>query len=80
MQVLNIKIDEEIVKEIDEVLEKHRYSTRSEFVRDAIRQKLSDLEKEELLRKVTLLRGTSQRKTTDASLHEVREHLAKTIR
>lgn len=65
-----------MVKEIDQKLANHRYSTRTEFIRDAIRDKLSDLEKEEILRNIENLRGASNRKTTDEQLHAVRETLA----
>ncbi len=77
MEVLNIKIEQKLLKEIDTNLARHRYSTRSEFVRDAIREKLSELEKEELLKKVAAMRGISKHKTTDKQLHEAREKLAK---
>ncbi len=77
MEVLNIKIEDSLLKEIDEKLKKYRYSTRTEFVRDAIRDKLSELEKEDILKKVAKMRGISKHKTTDNQLHQTRENLAK---
>ncbi len=77
MEVFTIKIDEGVLQEIDSKLAKHRYSTRTEFVRDAIREKLAELEKEELLRKVATVRGTSRHKTTNEQVHQAREKLAK---
>ena len=79
MEVLNLKIDGQLLKEIDDNLVKNRYSTRSEFVRDAIRTKLSELEKNELLKAVAKLKGASKHKTTDEDLHKVREKLAKIL-
>lgn len=73
METISLKLEEGILKEIDEKLAKHRYSTRTEFIRDAIREKLSDLEKEKLLKIVAKLRGSSKRKTTDEQLHDARE-------
>ncbi len=77
MEVFTIKIDEGVLQEIDSKLAKHRYSTRTEFVRDAIREKLAELEKEELLRKVAAVRGASRHRTTDEQVHQAREKLAK---
>lgn len=77
MDVFTIKIEEGVLNEIDEILAKHRYSTRTEFVRDAIRQKLAELEKEDLLRKLAAVRGASRHRTTDGQLHQAREKLAK---
>lgn len=76
MEVLNVKIEENILKEIDDNLEKHRYSTRSEFVRDAIRDKLSELEKDDLMKNAADLRGASKHHTTDEQLDKVREKLS----
>ena len=77
MEMISLKLKPEVLKEIDEKLTKHRYNTRTEFIRDAIREKLSDLEKERLLKTVERLRGISKHKTTDAQLHEARERLVK---
>ena len=44
MQTLSLKISDNIVIRIDEGMKKHNYTTRSEFIRDAIREKLESLE------------------------------------
>ena len=72
METISLKMEEELLHEIDRKLEKHRYSTRTEFIRDAIREKLSDLEKGEILKNLVKLRG-SKRKTTDGQLHKAGE-------
>jgi len=73
MEAISLKLEENILTEIDQKLSKHRYSTRTEFIRQAIREKLSDLEKDEILRQLTNLKGISKRKTTDKKLHIARE-------
>jgi metal-responsive CopG/Arc/MetJ family transcriptional regulator len=73
METVSLKMEDNLLSEIDQKLEKHRYSTRTEFIRDAIREKLSELEKEELLKSLSALQGSSKRKTTDARLHLARE-------
>lgn len=57
MQVISLKMEESLLEEIDSTLAKHRYSTRTEFIRDAIRGKLTTLEKEEAIRKLTAYKG-----------------------
>ena len=76
METVSLKLENNILEEIDTVLLKFRYSTRTEFIRDAIREKLTELEKEELLKIAAKLHGSSKRKTTDKQLHEAREILA----
>jgi metal-responsive CopG/Arc/MetJ family transcriptional regulator len=72
MEAVSLKLETGVLREIDQKLSKHRYSTRTEFIRDAIREKLSDLEKEEVLKAIVELKGSSKRKTTDAQLHKAR--------
>ena len=69
METISLKMEDGLLKEIDQKLPKHRYSTRTEFIRDAIREKLSDLEKDEVLKRISKLYGSSKRKTTDEQLH-----------
>ena len=73
METISLKLENNILTEMDKTLAKHRYSTRTEFIRDAIREKLSDLEKDELLKVVAKLRGSSKHKTTDEQLHKAGE-------
>lgn len=73
MESISLKLEDNILTEIDKMLARHRYSTRTEFIRDAIREKLSDLEKDELLKVVAKLRGSSKYKTSDEQLHAARE-------
>ena len=73
MEMISLKLEPELLKEIDQSLKQQRYSTRTEFIRDAIRSKLSEFEKQEMLKSLTRLKGISKRKTTDAQLHKAGE-------
>ena len=44
MRTISLKINDNIITRIENNLEKHNYSTLSEFIRDAIRDKLESLE------------------------------------
>jgi metal-responsive CopG/Arc/MetJ family transcriptional regulator len=58
METISLKMEETLLKDIDTKLKNFRYSTRTEFIRDAIRQKLNDLEKEEAIRKLVSFKGS----------------------
>ena len=73
METVSLKMDAAVLSEIDRKLARYRYSTRTEFIRDAIRSKLSELEKRELLREIDRLYGASKRKTTGKQLHAAGE-------
>jgi Arc/MetJ-type ribon-helix-helix transcriptional regulator len=73
LETISLKLDDSLLREIDSTLTRHRYSTRTEFIRDSIREKLSDLEKDELLRSLRQLKGRSKRNTSDRRLEQARE-------
>jgi metal-responsive CopG/Arc/MetJ family transcriptional regulator len=73
LETISLKMEKAILQEIDRKLPSYRYSTRTEFIRDAIRSKMSELEKRELLKAVDKIYGASKRKTTDRQLHEAKE-------
>ena len=77
MEPVSIKFDERSLKNLGKIMQKFGYSTKTEFIREAVRDKIRDLEKEEALKKIDKLFGASKRRTTDAQLHEAREKLEK---
>ncbi len=72
-QMITLKLEDKFLKDIDAVVKKENYHNRTEFIRNALREKLSDLEKEEILKSLAKLRGSSRRKTTDDKLHRAGE-------
>lgn len=73
MEAVSLKLEDEFLQDIRKTMKRHRYTTKTEFIREAIRDKIKDLEKEELLLNAKKLYGSSKRRTTDAQLHEARE-------
>jgi len=58
METICLKMEKELVEEIDKTLKENRYSTRTEFIRDAVRHKLSQIEKELIFRKLEQAKGS----------------------
>jgi len=73
METVSIKMDGYFARNVDKVMKKHHYTTKTEFIREAIRDKIKQLEKEEQIARVHKMYGASKRKTTDAQLHDARE-------
>lgn len=76
METISLRLENEFLHDVETAMKKYRYSTKTEFVRAAIREKIKGLEKEELLKNVEKLFGSSKRKTKDEELHKAREKLA----
>mgnify|MGYP001574587076 CR=1 FL=1 len=79
METVSLKLEDKFLHDIEKSMKKHRYSTKTEFIREAIREKLSDLEKEEILKGIVKLKGLSKHRTTDEQLHKAREKIAKML-
>ena len=73
MEAVSLKLEDKFLRDIVNTMKKHRYTTKTEFIREAIRDKIRDLEKEDLLLQAKNLYGASKRKTTDAQLYKARE-------
>ena len=79
MESVSLKLEDEFLEDIQKTMKKHRYTTKTEFIREAIRDKIVDLEKEEALMRLEKAYGASKRKTTDAQLKKAREEAARDI-
>ena len=75
METISLKMEEGLLQEIDSTIKSHRYSTRTEFIRDAIRDKLSDLEKQDVIKRLSELKGslTSKRNEKEAESIAIRK-------
>jgi len=58
MKTISLKMEDKILRDIDGQLIINRYSTRTEFIRDAIRSKLLELEKYIAIKKLAKLKGS----------------------
>ena len=79
MEAISLKLDERMLQNIDKNLKKHNYSTRTEFIRTAVRDKLAELSKEDLLEEFLKFRGRSGKKTTHAENRKTREQVSKEL-
>ena len=74
MEVISLKLDENMLNNIDKSLQKHNYSTRTEFVRDAIREKLENMTREELIQEFLKTKGKFKHmNTSDEDLERIRQ-------
>ncbi|HII72130.1 TPA: hypothetical protein HA265_05230 [Candidatus Woesearchaeota archaeon] len=77
METICIKIDEGMLKKMDQAIKKHNYGTRTEFVREAIRKELKEMTREELIQEFIKTGGISKTKTTEKEYCEIRDKTIK---
>lgn len=63
MEIVTIKFQEDILKKIDESITKHNFNSRTEFIREAVRDKLEKLSKDDLIKEFMKLRGKAKIKS-----------------
>jgi len=79
MENVSLKIEPQFLKEIESTMKKNRYMTKTEFIREAIRDKLKELEKQNMLKHLDRIAGVSKHKTTDNELHKAGEKAFKEL-
>ncbi|MBU1198678.1 MAG: ribbon-helix-helix domain-containing protein [Nanoarchaeota archaeon] len=63
MESVTVKFQENVLKKIDESIAFNNFNSRTEFIREAVRDKLSELTRDELIEKFLALRGKAKIKT-----------------
>ncbi|MFW6449552.1 MAG: ribbon-helix-helix domain-containing protein [Nanoarchaeota archaeon] len=79
MEAISLKLDESLLQNIDKSLKRHNYSTRTEFIRTAIREKLEELNKEQLIREFMRYHGKAGKTTTYKDNKKTRERILREI-
>jgi len=78
MESITIKVDEDMAREIDKAM-KPLYSTKTEFIREAIRKKVEEVKLRQAMQEIAHLRGASKKKTTDEEYERIREKAFKEL-
>jgi Arc/MetJ-type ribon-helix-helix transcriptional regulator len=63
MEGITVRFQEDILKKMDQKISAHDFNSRTEFIREAVRDKLSDLDREESIKAFLSLRGKSKVKS-----------------
>jgi len=77
MQIINFKLQENIIRQIDSSLKEFNFNNRTEFLRDAIRDKLEELDTKKRLRMAEKVWGSAPRKVSDKELRKARDRIGK---
>ena len=76
---ISIRFEKDFLDDLEDIMKDHRYSTKAEFIREAVRDKMKMLEKEVALKRLEKVYGSSKRKTTDKQLRKAREQVGKEL-
>ncbi len=79
METVTVKFQENVLREIDKSITSHNFNSRTEFIREAVRDKLSKLSKDDLLKEFLKFKGKSKKKTTYEENRKTREQVSKEL-
>lgn len=72
-EMITVKMEDVFLREIDRVVEKQGYQNRTEFIRNALREKVEEAKIKEAMMQLARLKGASKKKTSDEDLEKIRE-------
>ena len=79
MESVTIKVEETMGRRIDALMKRRGYATKTEFIREAIRDKIEADERGQLVQDFLKYRGAAKKKTMYADNKKVREEVARQI-
>ena len=76
-EMITVKMDSRFLQDVDNVVKKERYQNRTEFIREAMRNKLDKIEEDIAIKALGKFKGSAKVHMSDKRLHEIREEVAK---
>ncbi len=76
MEIISIRFQEGVLKKMDKALKENNFNSRTEFIREAVRDKLEGLSREELINEFMKLKGKFKPKTNKTD-RQIREEVGK---
>lgn len=77
MEAICVKLDGRILRNIDDSMRDHNYTTRTDFIREAIRDKLKELEKDKAINELKKFMGAAKVRVSDERHEQIRNEVAK---
>ncbi|MBI2574674.1 ribbon-helix-helix protein, CopG family [Candidatus Woesearchaeota archaeon] len=76
METVTFKLQEDVIRKVDAVLKPLHFSNRTEFIRESIREKLNEIERDSVLQQLLAFKGAAKSKISDKELHRIRGRIA----
>lgn len=79
MEIVTVRFQEDILQKIDESIAMHNFNSRTEFIREAVRKELADLDREKLIKEFLSYRGKAKVKVSDEQIRKAKEEVSKEL-
>ena len=74
-EMITVNLDDSFLKEIDAIVEKKGYQNRTEFIRNALREKVEETKIKEAMLEIAHLKGAAKKKTSEEHLEKIRNNV-----
>ena len=71
-EMITVKLEDRFLGEIDTIVKKGGYQSRTEFIRNALREKVENTRLKEAMLEISKLKGASKKRTSDEQLELIR--------
>ena len=74
-EMITLKLEDSFLGNIDNIVKKEGYQSRTEFIRNALRKEVDEVKLKETMKEIAHLKGAGKKKiqTTDEELEKIRE-------
>lgn len=72
-EMITVKLEDTFLADVDVVVEKEGYQNRTEFIRNALREKIEEARLREAIMEIAHLKGAAKKKTSDKEYEKIRE-------
>lgn len=79
MENVCVRFEKSFIHDIEEVMKTNRYATKTEFIREAVRDKIKDLETKEALLRLKTVYGASKGRTTKEQMRKAKKKAFKEL-
>ena len=71
-EMINLKLNNSFLNDIDNIVKNEGYQNRTEFIRDALREKLEEIKLKKAMISIAFLKGASKKKTSAQDYEKMR--------
>ena len=72
-QMITLKLEHNFLNELDELVKNSGYQNRTEFIRNAVREKIEEEKMKKFMMDLSKQKGSAKRKINEEELEKVRE-------
>lgn len=72
-ELVTFKMDHNFLEEVDKTAKTSGFQNRTEFIRNALREKVEEIKLKEAMVQIAYLRGTAKKKTSEKEYEEIRK-------